>query len=202
MATLLAKLEIQGWTNMFLQVNFQRNFGRPGVTEFYANGVENGSFFSTSVSIYLVAEDISRILNIPVGGWDHYLNGPYWIIWRLLLLSLENSLVSLIFLCIGVYLNEKCPPTQHLVWCGSQDDHPSQGENNWLNYLDLTLIEHLDTEVNINFPNLMIKHLQRLLLKDKKGSALPYGFWFSMIFEDYTIHVQVWMFETTKDVLG
>lgn len=43
--------------------------------EFYTNGVERGDLFSSSVRgepINLVADDLARILDIPLGAWDHY----------------------------------------------------------------------------------------------------------------------------------
>lgn len=49
MATLLVKLEVQGWNALFLQGDVQRKLGRPEVLEFYTNGVEKGLLFSSSV---------------------------------------------------------------------------------------------------------------------------------------------------------
>lgn len=69
------------------------------------------------------------------------------------------------------------------------------------NYLDLTVMEILDTEVKIDLPSLIIKHMQRVLSKDENGHALPYAFWLSRVFEDYSVPVQVWTFQKTKDVL-
>lgn len=63
-------------------------------------------------------------------------------------------------------------------------------------------MELLDTEVKIDLPRLMIKHMQRVLLKDGKVHALPYEFWFTPIFEDYSIPIQVWSLQTTQDVIG
>lgn len=41
-------------------------------------------------------------------------------------------------------------------------------------FLDVTLMELLDTEVRINLPQLILKHMQRVLLKEIIGHALPY----------------------------
>lgn len=53
---------------------------------------------------------------------------------------------------------------------------PRKERHTEVNYLDFTLIELLNTGVKINFPSLIIKHMQRVLLKDEKGHVLPYGF--------------------------
>lgn len=42
------------------------------------------------------------------------------------------------------------------------------------NFLDLTFMELLDTEVIIDLPRLIIKHMQRILLKDTKEHVFPY----------------------------
>lgn len=49
MAILVGKLEAQGCPNFFLQGSFQRKFGMPKVTKFYANRVENRLIFSTTM---------------------------------------------------------------------------------------------------------------------------------------------------------
>lgn len=55
------------------------------------------------------------------------------------------------------------------------------------NFLDFTLMELLDTEVKIDLPKLIIKHMQRVLINNAKGHALPYELWLSPIFEDYSV---------------
>lgn len=68
------------------------------------------------------------------------------------------------------------------------------------NYLDLTLMELLDTEVNINLCSPIIKNMQRVFLKDnKKAHALPYDFWLASDFEDYSVLMQICTLQMTKD---
>lgn len=74
-AVLLAKLEVQGRSKLFLQGDVQRQFVKPEMTEVYGMGIAQGPLFSTKVrgvSIYLVDEDIARIMEIPNEGWNHY----------------------------------------------------------------------------------------------------------------------------------
>ncbi|KAG5610692.1 hypothetical protein H5410_021973 [Solanum commersonii] len=55
------------------------------------------------------------------------------------------------------------------------------------NFLDLTLIELLETEVTIDLPLLIIKHMHMLLHQDENGHSLPYGFWMASIFEAFDV---------------
>lgn len=59
------------------------------------------------------------------------------------------------------------------------------------NFLDLTLMEQLDTQVPIDLSRLMIKHMQRVLVQDVNSHALPYEFWLASVFEDFHIPVKV-----------
>lgn len=67
---------------------------------------------------------------------------------------------------------------------------PRKEKRTEANYLDLTLIELLDTNVKISLLSFIIKHMQRILLKDdKKAHALAYGFWLASIFEDNVVPI-------------
>lgn len=69
-------------------------------------------------------------------------------------------------------------------------------------FLGLTLMELLDTKVKIHPHRIVIKHIHRVLLKDDKGHALPYTFWLSPVFEEYSVIIQVYSLHTMKDVIG
>lgn len=71
-----------------------------------------------------------------------------------------------------------------------------------VNFLDLTLMEILDTQVKIDLSKLIIKHMQRTLIKDVVEHSLPYEFWLDPVFEDYLVPVHVWLLQTTKNVIG
>lgn len=76
---LLVKLKVQGWTKLFLQGDFQRQFAKPKMTEFYGRGIVQGFLFSTTIhkkTIHLL-EDISRIVEISNEGWDHYIKNEW-----------------------------------------------------------------------------------------------------------------------------
>ncbi|KAF3671947.1 hypothetical protein FXO37_07755 [Capsicum annuum] len=75
MDKLLSKIKFQGWPLLFIQGETQHKFGRPEVYEFYTNSIAKGNLLTTSmcgVFIHLLAEDIAHIIDIPLGGWDHY----------------------------------------------------------------------------------------------------------------------------------
>ncbi|KAH0773732.1 hypothetical protein KY290_010869 [Solanum tuberosum] len=79
---------------------------------------------------------------------------------------------------------------------------PRKQHRTKVNFLDLTLMELLDSEVPIDLPTLIIKHMHRVLHQDENGHALPYGFWMTPIFEAFNVPVQVWHSQTVKDVVG
>ncbi|KAF3625716.1 Ribosomal protein S8 family protein [Capsicum annuum] len=81
----------------------------------------------------------------------------------------------------------------------SQSDHE---RHIVASFLDLTLMGLLDSEIPIDFPQLIIKHMERLLVKDKNGHALPYHFWLVPVFDDFCVCVKVWSLQITKDVIG
>lgn len=80
METLLHKLEFEGWSDLFLLSDTQRKFAKPKMYEFYGKGLVCYSVVITFVRrkpIYLVSQDIGRILGIPYEGWDHYVRHEY-----------------------------------------------------------------------------------------------------------------------------
>lgn len=64
---------------------------------------------------------------------------------------------------------------------------PRKEQRSEAKYLDLTLMELLDSEIPINLASLIIKHMQRILIQDKNGHALPYGFCLADILEAYFV---------------
>ena len=79
---------------------------------------------------------------------------------------------------------------------------PRQKRRTISSFLDLTLMELLDYEIPINLSLLIIKHMQRVLVKDTNGHALSYQFWLASVFNNFHIPVKVWSLQTTKDVIG
>lgn len=75
MAVLLTKLDVHGWSSLFLQGDTQRKLEKKEVTEFYINGKSDVLSFTSIVRnnpIHLVLADVTRILGIPSKGWGYY----------------------------------------------------------------------------------------------------------------------------------
>lgn len=150
--------------------------------EFYGRGVVQCSLFSSTVrekSIHLVAEDIYRILHIPNEGWDNYVKSE----WP----PLDNMASTLEISCKF----SQRPSLSQDRWAlkrGISSLHqlyfdvvhkilvPRKERRIEASYFDLTLMELLDSEVKINLPILIIKHTQRVFIKDNNVHALSYGF--------------------------
>ncbi|KAM3201326.1 hypothetical protein P3L10_033689 [Capsicum annuum] len=208
MQTLIRKLEFQGWSLLFLQGDIQRKFGKPKVYEFYTNRMGIGEFFSTTmrkVTVNLYIDDIARILHIPSGGWGHYIKGSW--------LALDN-LTSALEICRKfsgnphlvhhrkVFKKEMSPLHQLYFDVVHKMIIPRKERRNMASFLDLFLMELLDTEVRIYLPRLILKHMQRVLIKEKNGHALPYEFWLTPILEEFRVPIQVWSSQTVKDIIG
>ncbi|WMV58621.1 hypothetical protein MTR67_052006 [Solanum verrucosum] len=204
MVVLLSKLEAQGWSALFLQGDTQRKMAKREVTEFYINGKSDGRYFTSTVRntlIHLVPADVARILEIHFAGWSHYVK----LEWPPLpdkssalsicrKFSSKHNLTH--YHCIEK--NEMSP--LHKLYCDVVHKIILQRKQCWMqaNFLDITLMELLDTKVLIDLPSLIISHMHRVLNQDKNGHALPYGFWMASIFEAFNIPVQVWVSQTGR----
>ncbi|KAF3678600.1 hypothetical protein FXO37_04297 [Capsicum annuum] len=191
-----------------LQGDLQRKFARPEVYEFYTNGVGIGELFSTTirkVNLNLSIVDIARILHISSGGWGHYVK----VSWPPL-----DNLASALDICRKfsgnttlvrhrrVFKREMSPLHQLYFDVVHKMILLRKERRTIASFLDLTLMELLDTKVQIDLPCLILKHMQRVLLKEVSGHALPYQFLLTPIFDDFDIFVQFWTSQTTKDIIG
>ncbi|KAM3383387.1 hypothetical protein P3S68_008962 [Capsicum galapagoense] len=162
---------------------------------------------STSVHgklINLYPADLVRILSVPTRGWGHYVKGS----WP----PLDNFPSSL-DICKKFSVNPLLPSHRRVLKNEMSSLYqlyfdvvhkmilPRQERHIILSFLDLTLMELLDSEIPIDLPQLIIKHMQRVLIKDKNGHALPYQFWLAPVFDDFRVSVKVWSLQTTKDVI-
>ncbi|KAM3220618.1 hypothetical protein P3L10_019886 [Capsicum annuum] len=194
MDTLVSKLGAQGWSSLLLQGNHQRRFGKDEMYEFYTHGVAIGDMISTSVHgklINLYPTNLRRILSVPSRGWGHYVKES----WP----SLDN-LPSALDICRKfsgnsllpshrrVLKNEMSSPYQLYFDMVHKMILPRQERRTVAIFLDLTLMELLDSEIPIDLPQLIIKHMQKVLIKDKNGHALPYQFWLAPVFDDFLNH--------------
>ena len=79
---------------------------------------------------------------------------------------------------------------------------PRQKRRTVASFPYLTLMKLLDSEIPTDLPLFIIKHIQRVLVKDTNGHALSYQFWLASVFNNFHIPVKVWSLQTTKDVIG
>lgn len=77
---------------------------------------------------------------------------------------------------------------------------PRKEHQSEASYLDLILMELLDSEIPINLASLIIKHMQRVFVQENNGHTLLYRFWLADILKAYFIPVHVWTMQTTKNV--
>ncbi|KAM3220440.1 hypothetical protein P3L10_024971 [Capsicum annuum] len=189
MDVLLTKLNAQGWSHLFLQVAV-------------------GEMFSTTVhgkTINLYPADLSRILRVPTGGWGHYVKGAWPPLDNLpsaIDISRKFSKNPSLLTHRRVLKNEMSPLHQFYFDVVHKMILPRQEMRTVANFLNLTLMELLDSHILIDLPTLIIKHMQRVLIQDANGHALPYEFWLAPIFEDFHIPIKAWSLQTTKDVIG
>lgn len=158
------------------------------------------------MSIHLIVENITRILDIPLGGWYNYVKFE----WP----PLDNMVYALAItrkfsgnpnlLLYRRVLKKKMSPLNQLYFDVVHEMiKPRKERYNKANYLDVTLLKSFDTEVKINLPSVITKHMKKVFLKDdKKGHTLPCGFWLALIFEDYSVLIKFWFLQTVKDIIG
>ncbi|KAH0650452.1 hypothetical protein KY284_030364 [Solanum tuberosum] len=197
MAILLTKLEVEGWSALFLKGDTQRKLAKKEVTEFYINGKSDELSLTSTVRntpIHLVPVDVARILGIPSEGWGHYVKlewPPLHNHTSALSISRKFSTKPNLTHHCGVDKNEISPLHQLYFDVVHKIIFQRKQRRTEANFLDLTLKELLDTEVPIDLPTLIIKYMCKVPYQDENGHALPYGFWIAPIFEAFDVPVQL-----------
>uniref|UniRef100_A0A0V0HBE0 Putative ovule protein n=1 Tax=Solanum chacoense TaxID=4108 RepID=A0A0V0HBE0_SOLCH len=79
---------------------------------------------------------------------------------------------------------------------------PRKHKRTEANYLNLTLMELLISQVQINLLQLILSHIHRISVHDDKDHGLGYGFWLGEVFEFFQVPVKEWQVQSTKDVFG
>ena len=138
--------------------------------------------FSTTVhgkTINLYPAYLSRILHVPTGDWDHYVKGSWPPLDNLpstIDISRKFSRNPHLLPHYRVLKNEISPLYQFYFDLVHKMILPRQERRIVANFLDLTLMELLDSQTPIELPRLIIKHIQRVLIQDANGHSLPYEF--------------------------
>ncbi|KAF3678602.1 hypothetical protein T459_20356 [Capsicum annuum] len=147
---------------------------------------------STSVHGKLInfyPANLGRILSVPTGGWGHYMKES----WPPL-----DNLPSTLDIC-RKFSGNPLFPSHHRVMKNKMSSlyqlyfdviHkmilPRQERHTFESFIDLTLIELLDSEIPIDLPQLIITHMQRVLVKNKNGHVFPYQLWLAPVFDDFS----------------
>ncbi|KAH0651785.1 hypothetical protein KY284_031697 [Solanum tuberosum] len=152
MVVLLTNLEVQGWSALLLQGDTQRKLVKKEVTKFYINGKSDELFFTSTVRnthIHLVPADVARILGIPSEGWGHYVK----LEWPPLPnhtspLSISKKFSSKPNLTHNRGFDKNEMSSQHQLYFDVVHKIFLQRKqrSTKANFLDLTLMELLDTE--------------------------------------------------------
>ncbi|KAM3249785.1 hypothetical protein P3L10_011555 [Capsicum annuum] len=155
MQTLLEKLKFQGWSHLFLQGDLQRKFARPEAYEFYTNGVGISELLSTTVRKGQYVKGSWPPLDNLVSALDiriKFSGNPQLVRHRRVFKREISSLHQLYFDVVHKMIL------------------PRKERRTIASFLDLTLMELLDTEVRIDLPRLILKHIRRFLLKPPRIS--------------------------------
>ncbi|KAG5585876.1 hypothetical protein H5410_046310 [Solanum commersonii] len=198
----------QGWNALFLQGNIRHKMGRKETREFYINLVGSTSSITSKVGgIYFTLIDVvlSNILGVPNVGWCHYVKRT-WPPLEGLSSALEISRRFAHDPMFEGYTRVDKGATLPLHKLFFDVVHkivlPRFQKRTEANYLDLTLMELLISNVQINFPKFVLNHIHRICVHDDKDHGLGYGFWLGEVFEYFRISVIEWQEQTTKNVLG
>ncbi|KAK4718254.1 hypothetical protein R3W88_016592 [Solanum pinnatisectum] len=177
MGELFILLKAQGWTALFLQGNRRRKIARKETMEFYINVVRSVSSISSSVggiSFTLTTEVLEKILSVPNSVWCHYVKHS----WPPL-----EGLSSVLEISRRVDKGAMLPLHKLLFDVVHKIILPRKQKQTEANYLDLTLMELLISQVLINLPQLICSHINRICVDDSTDHGLGYGFWLGDIFE-------------------
>ncbi|KAH0703070.1 hypothetical protein KY290_018392 [Solanum tuberosum] len=205
---LLTLMNAQGWTTLVLQGNRRREMDRKSTREFYINVVGSVSSISSSVggvSFTLKIEILEKILGVPNLGWCHYVKRS-WPPLEGLSSALEISRRFANDPTLKNYTRVDKGTMLSLYKLLFDVVHkiilPRKQKRTEENYLDLTLMELLISQVQINLPKLILSHINRICVDDSTEHGLRYGFWLGDIFEYFQVPIEEWQEQTIKDVLG
>ncbi|XP_070037166.1 uncharacterized protein [Nicotiana tomentosiformis] len=165
MMLLLEKLQLQGWKEMVLQMDGK--LARSEIVEFMANcEIKNGRVTSVVKRVTMIFDDkeLGEILGVPAEGYNDYrkLKWP----------SLENLPTSLAITrkfadneleleAKVVYKSEMKPPHKVLFEFVNKVVLPRQERRHIVTFMDLDLMECLDSERQINWHKFIIHLLDR-----------------------------------------
>ncbi|KAG5617118.1 hypothetical protein H5410_016942 [Solanum commersonii] len=191
MGELLTLMNAKGWTTLVLQGNRRRKMARKDTREFYINVVGSVSSISSSVG------GVSFTLTAEV--WK-----KYWVYltWDALEISRRFANDPTLENYTRVDKGAMLPLHKLLFDVVHKIILPRKQKRMEANYLDLTLMELLISQVHINLPKLILSHINRICVDNSTEHGLGYGFWLGDIFEYFQVPIEEWKEQTIKGVLG
>jgi len=180
---------------------------RNEIVEFMANAeVKDGRVTSMvkGVQVSFDVNELGEILGVPAEGYNDYtkLKWP----------SLENLPTALAITRKfsdneeevepkAVYKSEMKPPHKVLFEFVNKCVLPRQERRHIANFMDLVLMECLDSGRQINWPGFIIQLLDRVL-NGTKTHAIPYGFILTVVLAHFKVPMKNWEVGTSKDYFG
>ncbi|XP_070055141.1 uncharacterized protein [Nicotiana tomentosiformis] len=182
MVMLLEKLQLQGWKDMVLQMDGK--LARTEIVEFMTNcEINNGRVTSVvkGVTVSFDGKELGEILGVPAAGkfGDN-----------------EEELEPK-----AIHKSEMKPPHKVLFEFINKVVLPRQEMRHITTFIDLVLMECLDSGRKINWPGLIIQHLDRVLT-GTKTHAIPYGFILTAVLSHFKVPIKKWEVGTSKDHFG
>nr|XP_009803926.1 PREDICTED: uncharacterized protein LOC104249244 [Nicotiana sylvestris] len=202
---LVDALDVQGWKAMDLQLDGRLD--RNEIIEFMENAkVKDGRVTSQvkGVQVSFDAKRLGEILGIPSEGYDDYTRQKW-----LSLDSLPTTLAITRKLCDVtevneakvVYKSEMKLSHKVLFEFVNKCLLPRQERRHIANYMDLILMECLESGWQINWLGFMIKLLDRVI-NGSKAHATPYGFILTIVPARCKMPLKKWEMAASKDHFG
>ncbi|MCD7455698.1 hypothetical protein HAX54_029174 [Datura stramonium] len=179
LTTLWSKIKAQGWTSLFTDENAV--VAKPEVIDFFKHfSISRGCITSRVGSILVVfnAHTLASKLGIANKGFATCQKNK----WQ----DLPPSLIPLDI--VRKFSRDPSGTSVSKFFKNSMFDYhryffafviknliPRQERRDVVFYLDLTLMEFLDQEMPINFPELIIAYLTKVVTNVQQNHALPYG---------------------------
>ncbi|KAH0688871.1 hypothetical protein KY289_016229 [Solanum tuberosum] len=131
-------------------------------------------------ALFLQVEVLSTILGVPNVGWCHYVKRTWPPLEGLpSALEISRRFVNDPMLEDYTRVDKRAMRPLHklLFDIVHKIILPRKHKRTEANYLDLTLMELLISQVQINLPQLILSHIHRISVHDDNDHGLGYGFW-------------------------
>nr|XP_009775644.1 PREDICTED: uncharacterized protein LOC104225519 [Nicotiana sylvestris] len=166
--------------------------------------IDRSKALQVGVQVTFDAKELGEILDIPSEGYNNY-TGQRWPS----LDSLPTDLAITRRFCDVTEVNEvkvvhksEMKPCQKVIFeFVNKCLLPRQERRHIANYMDLVLMECLESGRQINWPAFIIKLLDRVI-NSSKAHATSYGFILTIVLDRCKVSLKKWEMATSKDYFG